>query len=127
MSKAFDCIDRKKLLEYLSKCLEPDEIHVFKILLVSTEMPVRVDNLTGKPFNTNISTPQGDVASAQLFALYLACRLQNLNVPTDGILYQHEKQFADDIGWVSISIQYLNQIKVEVIEILKAGNLVINE
>ena len=119
MSKAFDTIDRAALMNDLSEVLDPDELHMFYILLKDVEIEVKVNNISGKPFITNVGSPQGDSASAFLFIYYLAITLRNMNhitVPTitptptdhDYVLkatpeYEHDQQYADDCSWATTS------------------------
>jgi hypothetical protein len=75
MSKAFDTIDRNKLMNMLRKIINPDELHLVKILLEQVEYCVRVENTTGRFFKTTTGSPQGDCLSALFFILYLAAAL----------------------------------------------------
>lgn len=77
MSKAFDTIERDTLLEDLKLVLDPDEVHMFYILLKDVEIKVKVESTIGKTIITNIGSPQGDSASAFLFIYYLAISLRN--------------------------------------------------
>ena len=72
MSKAFDTVDRKTLLEDLKRIVNPDELHMIKILLDEVKLAVRVGKTTGELFQTNVGVPQGDCLSPILFILYLA-------------------------------------------------------
>ena len=72
MSKAFDTVIRKTLLEDLRKILNPDELHIIKIFIEKVELSVRIGKTTGEPFTTNVGIPQGDSLSPVLFILYLA-------------------------------------------------------
>ena len=75
LSKAFDTINRNKLIEDLRKVLDNDELHMIKILLDGVEYTVRCGDILGKPFSTNVGSPQGDCISALLFVFYLAMSL----------------------------------------------------
>ena len=67
MSKAFDTVRRKDLLDILKEVLEPDELHMMKILVEDVILTVRVGNTMGEKINTNIGVPQGDCLSPFLF------------------------------------------------------------
>ena len=41
----------------LSEVLDPDELHMFYILLRDVEIEVRVNSISGKPFITNVGSP----------------------------------------------------------------------
>ena len=46
MSRAFDTIDRGKLLNDLSDILQPDELHLVKLLLIDVKIQVKYNNCT---------------------------------------------------------------------------------
>ena len=58
MSKAFDTVIRKTLLEGLRKILNPDELHIIKILIEQVELSVRIGKTTGEPFTTSVGIPK---------------------------------------------------------------------
>ena len=82
MSRAFDTVNRKMLMEDLSSILEAYELHIAKLLLEDVSLTVRCGTHYGENFTTNIGTPQGDCASPILFTLYLANALKNENAQT---------------------------------------------
>ena len=57
MSKAFDTVNRKTLLDDLKRILNPDELHLVKILIDKVKLAVRVGKTTGNLFETNIGVP----------------------------------------------------------------------
>ena len=72
LSKAFDTIHRKTLLEDLKQIVEKDEFHIMKIMIEDIEYTVKCGQHFSKPFTTNTGSPQGDCLSAIYFILYLA-------------------------------------------------------
>ena len=72
MSKAFDKVDRRKLLDDLRNILENDELHLIKMLINDMELSVKCGNTIGERFQTNQGVPQGDCSSPIMFILYLA-------------------------------------------------------
>ena len=72
MSRAFDTVKRNQLMLDLGFILEDDELHLLKLLIEDVEFVVKCGYQTGKPFKTNIGTPQGDCLSPILFIFYLA-------------------------------------------------------
>ena len=64
MSKAFHTVDRKTLLEDLKRIVNPDELHLIKILLDEVKLAVRVGKTTGELFQTNVGVPQGGLPIA---------------------------------------------------------------
>ena len=76
MSKAFDTVNRKTLLEELEKTSDPDEIHLLSILTNRPLISIHLDGETGEGFHTHVGICQGDCLSAVLFIFYLACALR---------------------------------------------------
>jgi hypothetical protein len=75
MSKAFDTIDRKTLMDDLAEILDQDILHLIKILL-SVELAIKCGNIEGEYFKTDTGAPQGDCLSAIEFTFYLAKTLK---------------------------------------------------
>ena len=72
MSKAFDTVNRKKLMLDLQKLLDPDEVHLLSIITNRPLLSVTLDGDTGQEFPTYVGICQGDCMSAILFIFYLA-------------------------------------------------------
>ena len=89
MSKAFDNIKRKDLIDDLSLVLEQDELHLFKVLL-QVELIVRCGEAEGDFFATDTGAPQGDCMNATEFTFYLAKTLEseNENIGFQGASYK---------------------------------------
>ena len=77
MSKAFDTVNRKLLIEDLSKIINRDELHIISIML-QVELSVKCGSSTSEFFKTDTGVPQGDGLSANQFTLYLANTLKNI-------------------------------------------------
>ena len=77
MSRAFDTVNRKMLMEDLRSILEADELHIARLLLEDVSLTVRCGSTYGDIFTTTIGTPQGDCLSPILFTLYLAKALKD--------------------------------------------------
>ena len=71
MSKAFDTINRKTLLEDLSAIIDEDELHMVQIML-NVNLKVRCGEEYSSLFQTDTGGPQGDSSSANEFTFYLA-------------------------------------------------------
>ena len=154
MSKAFDTVDRKMLIEDLKKILDEDEIHMFYMLLKDVKIQVKVGKEKGEKIITNTGVPQGDCASAILFTLYLANSLKKEeSIRNDhnyskketsykNILPEHlldhsyskeleyiniDQQYADDITWITTNTGVTSNIKKVIPEKLKERNLQINK
>ena len=83
MSRAFDTIDRGKLLNDLSDILEPDELHLVKLLLIDVKIQVKHNDCIGKTFTPDIGSPQGDCASPIWFIFYLHNALESIKSKLD--------------------------------------------
>ena len=142
MSKAFDTIQRGTLIKDLKGVIDDDELHLIVLLLDKVNFSVKLEGKIGKPFLTNIGSPQGDGASALLFIIYLALALllflkkkcqpkfledHNYTKDTNNNYFTIDQQYADDIGWASTGIHILQNIEKEIPVILKSRNLFINE
>ena len=71
MSKAFDTINRKILLQELSEIIDEDELHIMQIML-NVNLRVRCGSEYSDSFQTDTGGPQGDSSSANEFIFYLA-------------------------------------------------------
>ena len=70
-ARAFDTIDRGKLLTDLTHILETDEVHLVSLLVTDVTLQVKHNNTIGTPFTPDIGSPQGDCASPIWFIYYL--------------------------------------------------------
>lgn len=104
MSKAFDCINREKLLSIMEGLISPTNFQILKYLITETFLTARVQNQYGESFETSIGTPQGDALSPILFVIYLEfadreayAHLINQHGPEPpGVIYTCVK-YADDV------------------------------
>ena len=126
MSKAFDTINRKLLIEELSEVLQPDELHPAKILLC-VELAVQNGSTKGDFFKTDTGVPQGDCLSAIQFTYYLAKTLKNLEkleIPDDQI--DLDLEYTDDISEVTTSEDCFKETKEKLPKILTDRSLKVN-
>ena len=75
MSKAFDSIKRKDLIEHLQHTIAADELHIMK-KMVEVSLVVRCKDSISEPFHTDTGAPQGDCASTNSFTYYLTKSLE---------------------------------------------------
>jgi len=76
MSRAFDTIDRTRLMDVMRRIVKLDELVMIHHLLFNTAIQVRLGNSTSTSFVSTIGTPQGDSLSPVLFVCYLEAALQ---------------------------------------------------
>ena len=72
MSKAFDTVDQKKLMNILGFILTKCELHMVHVLINDVVLNVKIGNMTGWDIHTNIRI------LALLFILYLAFAVKPL-------------------------------------------------
>lgn len=87
MSKAFDSIKRKDVIQYLQNTIEPDELFIIKKML-EVSLAVKCGNTISETFNTDTGAPQGDCASPNIFTYYLAKSLGEK--PSDQGIHDHQ-------------------------------------
>ena len=60
MSKAFDTVNRKVLLEKLESFLNDSEMRMLHLLIKDVNLKVRLGKIFGETINTNIGVAQWD-------------------------------------------------------------------
>ena len=146
MSKAFDSVNRKTLLENLKIILCESKMRMMYLLINNAKLKVRVGGSLGEEILTNIGAAQGDCLPALLFIFYLA---QFVNVipglPTteyfgNKVLWSEldwlidrdrcqvviHPKYADDIRFVRTNETKINQAKRLLPDLVKKGNLTEN-
>jgi len=87
MSKAFDSINRKVLLDHLRNTIYPDELRIVKKMLEVT-VAVRCGQRISETFTTDTGALQVDCASANSFVYYLA--KSTTNKTPDMLIHDHQ-------------------------------------
>jgi K+/H+ antiporter YhaU regulatory subunit KhtT len=103
LSKAFDCLDRHKLLEIIEteQIANEDGMRILTYLLSETSLTAKINGDFGSKFDTTIGTPQGDALSPVLFLVYLErimrtySRQDIINGTKDTIV-----SYADDVTFI---------------------------
>lgn len=108
MSKAFDTIQRKKLVDDLEQILEPDEIHLICKML-EVKLAVKCGNTISPFFETDTGGPQGDSSSAKNFIFYLAKTL-NTEDEADDDEPNPEPEESESNNEISLDQQYADDI-----------------
>ena len=134
MSKAFDTISRVRLIDILSTVIDHDELHIIQCLLTDTTIKVKLNNILSQPLVTHNGTPQGDSLSPVLFTVYLEAALRLIRErlsprPALDIQLQlpNETAYADDVDFISTSLQYLHDNQPILSSSLAEYNLKMNE
>ena len=130
MSRAFDTIDRQKLLNELREIIDEDSWRMVKSLLENTNLQARIGQTLSKPFNTDIGAPQGDCLSPVLFVIYLELALRQIRAkcprPEEDRAVPNEVLYADDTDFISTSKEVIAAIEPAAETILKSWNLAVN-
>ena len=128
MSKAFDTVNRKTLLQELEKTLNKDEIHLLSILTNRPLLSIQLEEETGDGFHTYVGICQGDCLSAVLFIFYLAAALKEepgKEIPQDLKAFL-DIYYADDLTYATTSAEHRESIKKEAPVKLEKFNLLVN-
>ena len=129
MSKAFDTVNRKTLLQKLETVLEPEEMHIMSILTNRPRLTVSLDGEEGEGFHSYVGICHGDCLSAVLFIFYLACALErdpSEQIPQDLKAFL-DIFYADDLTYATTSKEHREKIKNETPQRLREYNLFANE
>jgi hypothetical protein len=132
MSRAFDTINRLKLIQVMDTIIDADEGRMIRLLLANTILSIRINDTTGTPFTTTTGTPQGDSLSPVLFVCYLEAALRDGRahlepVPQADMIFPTETEYADDITFISTSHDHLQQALPQIKTILETWDLHVNE
>ena len=76
MLKTFDAINRSMLMQELAKVLDPNKLHIIKVL-TNPQLKIWCGNEKSDAFETDTGVPQGDCVWANLFRFYLAKALDS--------------------------------------------------
>eukprot|EP00795_Rhopilema_esculentum_P008001 gene8001-13908_t len=140
MSKAFDTVNRKTLIEDLKHIVNKEELYILSKLINDTEIQVKIDGEVGQQFRTTEGVAQGEGLSPILFTLYLAKAFKEdsttypsqdhnytSNAPEIHQLgFEMEEQYADDCGWIHENAEKGKQKIEKTITRLKDRNLNVN-
>ena len=93
MSKAFYAVDRAILLIDLKTILDPDELHLIKIIL-NIELKIRCETEESDFFKADANVSKGDGFNSSQITLYLAralCKENNdhICISRDDHIYDH--------------------------------------
>jgi len=80
MSKAFDTVNREKLVNLLQEVVRDEgNMSIIRLLFSNTTLAVKVGKVTGEKFETNCGVPQGDALSPKMFTFYLDRALKDVD------------------------------------------------
>ncbi|XP_029654603.1 uncharacterized protein LOC115228070 [Octopus sinensis] len=128
MSKAFDSINRSKLLIVLKNIIDEDSLRMIHMLLSETQLFVRIGPKESRLFPTNFGTPQGDTLSPILFIVYLEAALRNLRAEIGYMDNQVVKLiYEDDLDFITENSKLIKIIMEKAKTILDKWSLKVNE
>ena len=93
MSKAFDTVNRPKLLQYLKEILSECEMNMINILIKDIILNVQIGQKIGNDIVTEQGITQGDCLSAIFFVFYLGKAIKPIP------LYAIREDYRDKIFW----------------------------
>ena len=144
MSKAFDTVNRVKLLNQLKEILKDDEMRMMDLLITDVLINVRVGSEIGEDIYTNIGVCQGDCLSAIIFIVYLSQAIKPLPKNTsredhqiiwsdldwlidkDKHKVELDPKYADDINFIRTDRSKIEMIKRVIPDMLREADLIEN-
>ena len=133
MSRAFDTIDRTKLMSILERIpgMTDDHRRLIRLLLANTSLQVQFNGIMTTPFMSTIGSPQGDGLSPILFAIYLEAAIRELiargpKYPQHDLHLPHSAIYADDTDFISLCSKFLDDIQLAVGPIFIEHDLLVN-
>ena len=146
ISKAFDTVDRSKLMEILKNILTPSELHMIYLVINDVILNVKIGDKVGADILTAIGICQNDCLSALLFILYLAhaikpilkdrypddyhqtlCSALDWIVDRDKLQIEIDPKYADDITFICSEKAKINQVERVLPSMLSEEGLYINK
>ena len=98
MSKAFDTVNRSKLMEILKNILTPSELYMMFLLVNDAILNVKLGSNTGADTKTAIGICQGGCLSALLFILYLTYAI--MPIPDERLPEDYRKPLWSALDWI---------------------------
>lgn len=128
LSKAFDTVNREKLVQVLQTFVGTDELKLIELLLADTNNQIRLDGMLGDVFSTATGVPQGDSLSPILFAIYLEAALRDLFLAckAEGIDITYKIVYADDVDFIIYTKAHADEIARIAPPVLAKWNLRMN-
>ena len=147
LSKAFDCLNRKQIIDIFSMIIPPSELRILRFLLADTTMKTRIQGILGEAFATSLGTPQGEGLSPKIFTVIFCVldRAAEIRINTNALSLPHKQEnifylatmYADDADKirshregkqqqhkaVEQNVQHLNILREE----YGRGNLKLNQ
>ena len=117
MSKAFDSVNRKMLMNHSEQLLGRDEMHFLSILILETSLQIKINNHLSDKIQTTASITQRDCLSAVLFIFYLSSCLNNqeqTNTNNNTLNFLIEPKYADYITWITTSKHEVERVKANI-------------
>ena len=134
MSKAFDTIKRRKILEILQTTgCSSDHTRIVRFLISNRKLKVNINKSSSNWFDTTLGSFQGDSRSGALF-ITLAGALNDVrqqaarpDPPISPSSLPLESAYADDVDFLDEDSESLSRLIPLTSRVLKDWNLFVNE
>jgi hypothetical protein len=113
--QAFDSVDRQKTIQILQELRIPSKfVRLIKMTIQNTEVSVKIENLTSKPFSISCGVHQGGPLSATIFNLIHDSVIKKHNLRGDTSLkLKQTVAYADDVALLARSLKAVNILAPE--------------
>ena len=98
MSKAFNAVNRSKLMEIFKNILTPRELPMMYLLINDVILNVKIGDKVGTDILTAIGICQGDCLSALIFIIYLANVIKP--IPKDRYPEDYRQTLWPALDWI---------------------------
>jgi hypothetical protein len=122
MSKAFDSINRNKVLDTLKPLIDSSSHKLIRLLLSNTYLQVRIEGGYSNPVSTVAGTPQGDALSPIPFTIYLEAAMKRYRIRMSAQV----PRGADDVDLIAQTVARILEADGILGEELGVDNLIVN-
>jgi len=117
IEKAFDSVNRNKLLAILEPLIPPDSLTMIRYLMSETQLTVKLGTTKSTPFFTTHGIPQGGALSTVLFCTYVEAPLRQVRALIPEIILDEraltiDTEYVDDADFLSTDANLPHQLQL---------------